>query len=179
MTRRQRAEPAGLAPPPAASGIPAAIAARCRSALPGIRPAGSDTWAGPRQTAAPSRWARTRYPAVRPFRGDASRTGGVELLDGVRIELQPRGAQHLLELCQAGGTGDRSDDGRARHEPGQSHLAGLGLEPRRHRIEGGEDAAAAVVEIALGAGAARALAEIGVRAVLAGQEPGGQRIVGD
>src|SRR5581483_2053915 len=135
MTRRQRAEPAGLAPPPAASGIPAVIAARRRSALPGIRPAGSDTWAGPRQTAAPSRWARTRYLALGAFRGNASRTGGVELLDGLRVELQSRGGQHLLELCQARGTGDRSGYRRARHEPGQSHLAGLGPEPGRHRVE--------------------------------------------
>jgi hypothetical protein len=51
---------------------------------------------------------------------------------------------------------------------------------RRGLIERRQDAQAARVQVALHAAAARrALARVGLRAVLAGKEAGGERIVGD
>ena len=64
---------------------------------------------------------------------------------------------------------------RPRDQPRQRHLRRLGAEARRDFVQRLQDAQAALVEVVLHAGAARALAEVGLRAVLAGQEAAGQR----
>ena len=81
-----------------------------------------------------------------------------------------RGDQ-VLELLQAGGAHDRRGDRLALHQPGERHLGRAGVVLLAGRVERLQDGQALVVDVLLHAGAARAFAEVGLRPVLAGQEP--------
>ena len=107
------------------------------------------------------------------------RTRRIERLDRVGIELEVRGGDQVLELIQVGGAGDRGGDAGARHQPGERHLRRVGLQAGGDLVQRLEDAQAALVEMLLHAAAARALLEVGLRAVLAGQEPLASAVVGD
>src|SRR5262249_60923445 len=64
-------------------------------------------------------------------------------------------------------------------QPGQRDFSRLGRVPRRHRVEGSQNAEAPRIEIGAHALAARAFVEIRRAAVLAAQEPLGEAEIGD
>jgi hypothetical protein len=87
-------------------------------------------------------------------------------------QVQRGGGGQFLPLRQRRGAGDRRHDAvRLAHLPGQRHLRHGGCRAGGHRVQRGQHAPAAVVEgQVLDAGAARALGQVGLAAVLAGEE---------
>jgi len=76
-----------------------------------------------------------------------------------------------VELGQRRGAGDRRGDAGPRHLPGQCHLGRGGLVGLGRRVQRGQDAPAAFVEVrGLHPGAARAFRQVGLAAVLAGEK---------
>ena len=106
-----------------------------------------------------------------PAASSAARSSGVSVERG--------GAHQRVELRPRGGAGDRRGDAGLRHHPGQRHLGRRRAEPARHHVERAEDREAARVEVSRDPAAARALAEIVVRAVLAGEKPLGEAVIAD
>ena len=80
----------------------------------------------------------------------------------------------LVELLDAGGARDWRGHCREPASHARATCAGVACGFFRNLVESGEDAAAALVQHFLHALPARALAEIGFRAVLAGEEPARQ-----
>ncbi len=66
-----------------------------------------------------------------------SRTGLVELLDRLRVQLEPGRLDQVVELFGAGGAGDGGRHARAGHQPGDCHPGRGGRIAGRHLIERG------------------------------------------
>src|SRR5215204_7291369 len=107
------------------------------------------------------------------FHSDA---GGVEGGDRVAIEPHASGGQQSPQLIEAGGAGDRRGDAWPGNDPGDRDLGRSDALFFGRRLDRRENLKAAWVQIfADVARTARALREIGLRTVFAGQESGGKR----
>src|SRR5881394_1103074 len=106
--------------------------------------------------------------------------GFVELVERVGLEVQLKRAEQLLQLLGRGRAGDWGGDARPLDDPGQRYLGGGRAARLRHRIHHVEDAPAALVEVLpLDAAGPDGLRQLVAAAVLAGEEPGAERGVGD
>src|SRR4051794_39064671 len=95
------------------------------------------------------------------------------------IEPQVSGRHKILELIQRGRARNRSCHTRPRHQPCQCDLRGRGPMLGCHLVEGRQDATASLVQVLAHALTAGTLAEVRLRAVLAGEKPARQGIVAD
>src|SRR6516162_3669710 len=118
-----------------------------------------------------------------PSAGDRlclARRGAVELAHGLGVEGEPGPFREIGKLGEAGGTRDGRGDARPGDEPGQRHLRRRDAEAAGDAIEGAQDPQAPLVQIFLpDAAPTRTLAQILFTAVLAGQEAGGERVIGN
>src|SRR4051794_2928958 len=101
----------------------------------------------------------------------------IERFNRCRIELQLRRGRQIFKLRHRAGARNRRRDGGSRHGPRERDARRRGLLLLCRLIERVQDPHAALVQVALDAGAARALGQIGLRAVFAGQETARKRKV--
>ena len=94
-------------------------------------------------------------------------------------QRERRGANQAVDLGERGSAGDGRGDARLGDQPRKRSFGRPGAVERSDRRERVDNPQAARIEIAAYAAAARALAEIGGRAVLAGQESFGEAVIGD
>ena len=112
--------------------------------------------------------------------GPLRRWSASSLLDGLLVELQLRlEATRSSSWAEAGGAGDGGGDAGAGHQPGQGDLAGSDFCARRHRRAPARMRRPRSLRYSFTPPPRGLLPKSASRAVLAGQEAAGQRIVGD
>jgi len=129
----------------------------------------------------PTASIQPRCPSPKAARGSAGHPLNQYRLaaSSTAMSSLARSPEQAFELAQRRGAGDGCGDAGAGHQPGQGDLGRFRPMPGGHIVQHLEDAEAALVEVGLDPATSRALAQVGLAAVLAAEEALREAVIGD